>query len=275
MVNMAVPYSRPDRASLTLWNEVAERFGARAQNKGFVTGYKAAGNVTSHNADANGVTHAVDLGVDIEGDGTGIPVAEAEGVALAIIRSGKAKYVIYNRRIASANTGWEWWPYNGASPHLDHIHVSTAWDFYWGDPCPTPASETDSTAAWGVLGGVSPAGGGTITPIEEDDIMASIEDLANVIKSDDVRRALYEAIWFGVPGAPLIQNHRLNRGEWPQTLLGANERRVAMEILPAALGAIKADGDVDPKAIADAVFAAFGKDVAKVVAENLKVVANG
>lgn len=180
MVNMAVPYSRPDRASLTLWNEVVARYGARAQNKGFVTGYKAPGNVTSHNADAHGVTHAVDLGVDIEGDGSGIPVAEAESIALQICRSGKAKYVIYNRRIASVNTGWEWWAYTGASPHLDHIHVSTAWDFYWGDPCPTPNTETDSMTGWGIAG-INPAGGGTITPIEEDDLPYSREELIQLV----------------------------------------------------------------------------------------------
>lgn len=171
MVDMNVPYVRPDRATLTLWNEIAVRYGAAAQNKGFVTGYKAPGNVTSHNADSNGITHAVDIGVDIEGDGTGIPVAEAEAVFQQILASGKAKYAIYNRRIASVNTGWECWAYTGSSPHLDHIHVSTAWDYAWGDPCPTPASEYDSTAPWGVSG-ISPAGGGTITPIEEGFLMA-------------------------------------------------------------------------------------------------------
>lgn len=39
-------------------------------------------------------------------------------------RNPDLKYVIYNRRIASANTGWEWAPYYGSNPHTDHIHVS-------------------------------------------------------------------------------------------------------------------------------------------------------
>jgi hypothetical protein len=39
-------------------------------------------------------------------------------------RNPDLKYVIYNRRIASANTGWKWAPYYGSNPHTDHIHAS-------------------------------------------------------------------------------------------------------------------------------------------------------
>jgi hypothetical protein len=39
-------------------------------------------------------------------------------------RNPDLKYVIYNRRIASARTGWKWAPYSGSNPHTDHVHVS-------------------------------------------------------------------------------------------------------------------------------------------------------
>lgn len=39
-------------------------------------------------------------------------------------RHSNCKYVIYNRQIASRNTGWQWVTYYGKNPHTDHIHVS-------------------------------------------------------------------------------------------------------------------------------------------------------
>ncbi|MBY0294758.1 MAG: hypothetical protein K2X71_01790 [Methylobacterium sp.] len=34
------------------------------------------------------------------------------------------KYVISNRRIASAKADWAWRPYDGSNPHTKHCHVS-------------------------------------------------------------------------------------------------------------------------------------------------------
>lgn len=39
-------------------------------------------------------------------------------------RHPECAYVIYNRQIASRNTGWEWEDYEGESDHTDHIHTS-------------------------------------------------------------------------------------------------------------------------------------------------------
>jgi hypothetical protein len=33
-------------------------------------------------------------------------------------------YIIWNRRIASAKSGWEWRPYDGDDPHTNHVHAS-------------------------------------------------------------------------------------------------------------------------------------------------------
>lgn len=39
----------------------------------------------------------------------------------------RLKYIIFNHRIASRNTGWAWKPYDGTDPHTNHAHLS-------GDP---------------------------------------------------------------------------------------------------------------------------------------------
>ena len=55
--------------------------------------------------------------------------------------------------------------------------------------------------------------------------MASKEDIAAVV--------------WGGPGGTMIHNYRLNRGEYPQTILGAFEGRMQNEILPVALAPLQ------------------------------------
>jgi hypothetical protein len=180
MVNLAVPYSRPDRALLTLRDEVYAVYGytpARASE--FVTGYKSATNYTGHNADSNGIVHAVDIFTDENGN---LPEAPGRELAQKIVDEMKRRnltraYVIHDMSpgepwpaIASYATGYEWVAYTGQSPHSDHIHVSMC-DMYWGDPAPIPASVYDSTEPWN-LRGVT-AASDQIKPIQEDD-MASV-----------------------------------------------------------------------------------------------------
>lgn len=38
--------------------------------------------------------------------------------------AGRITYVIFNRRIASAKSGWKWKGYTGANPHTSHVHIS-------------------------------------------------------------------------------------------------------------------------------------------------------
>lgn len=174
MVNMAVPYARPNRALLTLRDEVYAYYGRPARDSEFVTGYKSVTNITGHNADANGIVHAIDIFV---GPGN---LTEAQGIELAeFLRAEGPKgwidghpdrlyYIIHRGRIAGDWTNWEWVPYGGSSPHTDHIHVSTC-DLYWGDPAPISSLDYDSTAPWGVGGGVAPQGS-TPTIIKEDEL---------------------------------------------------------------------------------------------------------
>lgn len=151
MVNMAVAYRRANYSLQTLLGEIEDVWPSRQQNKGFVTGYKSPSNYSGHNADSNGICHAYDIGVDIEGDGTGLLPKDAEWLAnyLRTQMNPRFQYLIYNRRIAGNHTGWKWHIYTGASPHKDHIHISVL-DLYWGDPVSVPASVYDSTASWGI-----------------------------------------------------------------------------------------------------------------------------
>lgn len=169
MVNMAVPYRGPDGMSLQLQAEIRQRFGSREQNKGFVTGYPEAarrGETGGHFPDKYGITHAYDIGVDIELDGTGLRTQDAMWLAHRLRALGKAGkhpfskqgYFIHDMSetadpkplITGAFNNWEWAPYTGASPHSDHIHVSTGGDQQWGEaPRLTPA-EYNSRASWGI-----------------------------------------------------------------------------------------------------------------------------
>lgn len=195
MVNMNVPYARPCRALLTLRDEVyaAYRYTPRRASE-FVTGYKSPSNFTGHNADNHGVVMAVDIFTDDQGN---LPEAQgrelAEKLRLIGKRTNRFQYLIHDMcptpgvawpRIASANTGWEWVPYEGESPHTDHIHISMC-DLYWGDPAPISASVYDSTAAWGISSTAINPAGNTGTIIQEDSLSAAevkeIKDHINAV----------------------------------------------------------------------------------------------
>ena len=51
------------------------------------------------------------------------------------------------------------------------------------------------------------------------------EDLVNI----------YNAVWFGRPGAPLIPNEANGNGEWPYTALGSMTARINRDIVTPAV----------------------------------------
>jgi hypothetical protein len=110
-------------------------------------------------------------------------------------------------------------------------------------------------------GGVMPQGSITI---EEDD-MAEI--------TPENLRQIYEAVWFGAPGAPLIPNEAGGNGEWPYTTLGSLTARIARDVIGPQLASLReAIGglpSISAEAVADAVLEAVGADLAGAVAEEL------
>ncbi len=75
---------------------------------------------SDHDANAEGVVCALDC---MQGNGLDLG-AVAEQIRKR--ENPDLKYVIYNRRIASAssNPPWSWRTYTGSNPHTDHIHTS-------------------------------------------------------------------------------------------------------------------------------------------------------
>lgn len=73
---------------------------------------------SDHDPNPEGVVCAVDI---MAGHGLDLHALSRQIVDR---RHPNCKYVIYNRQIASRNTGWEWVAYTGSNPHTDHIHVS-------------------------------------------------------------------------------------------------------------------------------------------------------
>jgi len=171
MANMNVRYQRPNYALQTLAQQLRNTYGNPARPYEYVTGYKSATNFSGHNPDSNGIVHAVDIFV---GPGN---LTEAQGIgvaeALRVSKDWRASYIIHRQRICGAYNGWQWEPYGGPDGHYDHIHVSIA-DLYWGDPCPVPASTYDNTQAW-AIGSIATLAGATITPIQEEEDMGTVE----------------------------------------------------------------------------------------------------
>lgn len=86
------------------------------------------GKVPIHDADHINEVHAIDVDNTLrESDLTMEKVVQ---FLLGRCRSGAEKrlrYIIYNRRIWSASSGWVQKTYTGASPHTEHAHFSASY----------------------------------------------------------------------------------------------------------------------------------------------------
>lgn len=273
MVNLAVTYQRANFAVQALVSEVKARWGTPARHPEFVTGYKSATNLTGHNADSNGVCHAVDLFFSNNSAWTearGWELAEwlrtVEGPKGAILGyPDRMYYIIYRDRIAGDFSGWQWVGANYG--HWDHIHVSTC-DMFWGDPAPIPAGDYDSKAPWGFNGStLTPAS--TITPITEEEgfLMALThkqqEDIHWILCTPEGRATLAKAIindyfvpWFGADGVqpPAGQRRTVNIAAvigWIDAMFNGTHREV-LAVKEQLLAMAKDQGvDIDEDALAE------------------------
>ena len=100
-------------------------------------------NHRSRNSDHNpwvrdgaiGVVTAIDITHDPDGD------CNAEQIVQALVnsRDTRIKYIIWNRRIISAQVQpWAWRSYSGTNPHTRHFHLSVK----------SEKARYDSMAAW-------------------------------------------------------------------------------------------------------------------------------
>jgi hypothetical protein len=125
------------------------------------------GNVPIHDADHVNEVHAID--VDNTLNRSDLTMEMVVQFLLARCRSGaerRLRYMIYNRRIWSASSGWVQKTYTGASPHTEHAHFSASYE---------TALEA-STASWGL---VEEFGDDEMLPLNKGD------------QSEDVKLAQY------------------------------------------------------------------------------------
>jgi hypothetical protein len=86
------------------------------------------GKVPIHDADHINEVHAID--VDNNLNESDLTMEKVVQFLLGRCRSGAEKrlrYIIYNRRIWSASSGWVQKTYTGASPHTEHAHFSASY----------------------------------------------------------------------------------------------------------------------------------------------------
>jgi hypothetical protein len=118
---------------------------------------------SEHNPDPNGVVRAIDITHDVaHGCDAGRLAQHLRNLGARGDR--RVLYVIWDRAIVSAKTGWKWVPYSGANLHTSHVHLSV-----------TP-TDYDDTYSWDVA---------RLVQKEEDDDM----DLKTF--SDYLGRALH------------------------------------------------------------------------------------
>jgi hypothetical protein len=85
-----------------------------------------AGGKSDHIPTAQGWVFALDVDRDLNGKSGKPDVMPylANQVRIAARKDKRIKYVIFDKKIASAKTLWRWVPYRGANPHSSHMHIS-------------------------------------------------------------------------------------------------------------------------------------------------------
>ncbi len=87
------------------------------------------GSVPIHDADRTNEVHAIDVDNNLRA--SGLTMEEVVQFLLGRCRSGaerRLRYIIYNRRIWSASSGWVQKAYTGPSAHTEHAHFSASYD---------------------------------------------------------------------------------------------------------------------------------------------------
>lgn len=105
----------------TLRSQVNEAYPNRSKaSDGTIGDIAHQAEASDHNPNSAGVVCAFDITNSPE---TGFD-AHSLADRLLEVRHPDLKYIISNRRIAGAWSGWRWEPYGGSDPHDRHIHIS-------------------------------------------------------------------------------------------------------------------------------------------------------
>ena len=72
-----------------------------------------------------GIVRAIDIDRDLSGSAKpDLMPYLADQIRICAKKDKRIKYIIFERRIASAKSLWRWRTYRGINPHVKHCHVS-------------------------------------------------------------------------------------------------------------------------------------------------------
>jgi hypothetical protein len=155
--NYDQPYLGPAASLLQLRDELNDVFPGRyTGTDGFVTGY-GKNQITGHNPDKYGRCMAFDISTPANGQQIDEPTGRALADFLRTQCNTRFRYLIHDMsadapapKIASDNTKFAWWNYDGPEAHSDHIHLSLTDDYAWGDDCGLSPSVYNDRSSWGI-----------------------------------------------------------------------------------------------------------------------------
>jgi|JI10StandDraft_1071094.scaffolds.fasta_scaffold812427_2 hypothetical protein len=149
------------RSLITLRDQIDAEYPKRNKDSDGTRGDPAhADRPSDHNPNTQGVVCGLDLT-----NHPGYFDAHALADRLIRVRHPNLKYIISNRRIASAATGWKWSTYKGTNPHNKHIHISVG-----VGPDGRSRQPYDNTTRWAITKKETAVSTDALTEYEMDEL---------------------------------------------------------------------------------------------------------
>lgn len=209
--------------------------GRDKASDGWIGDAAHAASKSDHNPDTDGAVHAIDVDRDLRTPG--LSMEKVVQFLLARCRSGqeaRLRYIIFDRRIWSASSGWRQNAYTGANPHDHHAHFSGSYE----------TAKERSVASW---------------------------RLADLIKEEDVAFTTEDKAFIQEQNANLIKELR-RRDIDPWATIFARTDASTNKQLPALLAAVSAlpAADVDEEVIVNGINEGLSDKMAEALLNKLQ-----
>lgn len=121
-----MPKPRLCKAGIELRAFVDQYYPSRdRRSDGWIGDTAHASRQSDHNPDAAGIVRAIDVDRDLRANRPDEMARLVETLRDdAANKRRPITYIIYNAKICSAKTRWNWIDYNGVNPHHHHAHIS-------------------------------------------------------------------------------------------------------------------------------------------------------